>query len=125
MKIDEIRGKPDAELRTLVPETREALFKLRFAATTEPIDNPGKIRDLRRRVAQLEGEIRARELKELKEKMVSFVKGGERTAREIANGLGLSIEAARREARRLERAGLLRETRHAASRSRAWTVKGA
>ena len=60
--IDEIRGKPVSDLQTLLETTREELFKMRFAATTEPIDHPHKIEEARRKIARIQTVLRQREL---------------------------------------------------------------
>lgn len=61
-EIDEIKGKPTADLTALLETTREELFKMRFAATTEPIDHPHKIEGARRKIARIQTVIRQREL---------------------------------------------------------------
>ena len=61
-QIEEIKGKPTADLNTLLETTREELFKMRFAATTEPVDHPNKIGDARRRIARINTILRQREL---------------------------------------------------------------
>jgi large subunit ribosomal protein L29 len=53
MKIDEIRGKPDAELEFELGNLKQELFGLRFKMATESSANPAKIRILRRSIAQL------------------------------------------------------------------------
>jgi len=60
--IDEIRGKPTTDLHTMLDTTREELFKMRFAATTEPIDHPHKIEEMRRKIARIQTVLRQREL---------------------------------------------------------------
>ena len=60
--IEEIRGKPSSDLTTLLETTREELFKMRFAATTEPIDHPHRIEELRRKIARVQTVLRQREL---------------------------------------------------------------
>ena len=60
--IEEIRGKPTTDLQTLLDTTREELFKMRFAATTEPIDHPHKIEEMRRKIARIKTVLRQREL---------------------------------------------------------------
>jgi large subunit ribosomal protein L29 len=60
--IEEIKGKPTADLNTLLETTREELFKMRFAATTEPIDHPHQIGEKRRKIARVKTVLRQREL---------------------------------------------------------------
>ena len=64
--IEEIRGKPTGDLHTLLDTTREELFKMRFAATTEPIDHPHKIEEMRRKIARIQTVLRQRELEQKK-----------------------------------------------------------
>jgi large subunit ribosomal protein L29 len=105
MKLEEIRGKPDGELKTALDTQREELWKMKFQGATEPIDNPGKIREARKLIARIEGELRARELKTVREKMHAELGSGPKSTRELAKSFGGSIERARREALRLVRAG--------------------
>lgn len=53
MKIDELRGKSSEDLLDLIEECKEKLFKLRFAAVTEKVDNPSEIRKLRKTIARV------------------------------------------------------------------------
>lgn len=53
MKIEELRGKSSEDLLDLIEECKEKLFKLRFAAVTEKVDNPSEIRKLRKTVARV------------------------------------------------------------------------
>ncbi len=64
--IEEIRGKPSSDLNTMLETTREELFKMRFAATTEPIDHPHKIEEMRRKIARIQTVLRQRELEQKK-----------------------------------------------------------
>jgi len=61
-EIDDLRGKPVADLKNLLDQTRDELFKMRFAATTEPVDHPNKISDARRTIARINTLLRQREL---------------------------------------------------------------
>ncbi len=54
MKPKDIRGLATEDLDRKLGELREELFNLRFQATTEPIDNPGKVRALRKDIARIE-----------------------------------------------------------------------
>ena len=65
-QIEDLRGKPVADLKNLLEQTRDDLFKMRFAATTEPVDHPNKISDARRRVARINTILRQRELEAAK-----------------------------------------------------------
>jgi large subunit ribosomal protein L29 len=61
-EIEDLRGKPVQDLKNLLEQTRDELFKMRFAATTEPVDHPNKIGDARRRIARINTILRQREL---------------------------------------------------------------
>ena len=67
-EMEELRGKPSADLKTLIETARDELFKMRFAATTEPVDHPNKIQDTRRRIARIETILRQRELESAAQK---------------------------------------------------------
>ncbi len=64
-EMEELRGKPVSDLKLIMETAREELFKMRFAATTEPVDHPNKIQDARRRIARIETLLRQRELETL------------------------------------------------------------
>ena len=53
MKIEEIRGKTDAELDFELESMKKELFDLRFRSASETTANPAKIRLLRRNVARV------------------------------------------------------------------------
>jgi large subunit ribosomal protein L29 len=61
-EIEELRGKPVVDLKGMVDSTREELFKMRFASTTEPVDHPNKIKDARRKIARIRTILRQREI---------------------------------------------------------------
>jgi large subunit ribosomal protein L29 len=54
MKINELRDKSIDELSTRERELREQLFKLRFQRATGRMENPMKIRDVRREIARIQ-----------------------------------------------------------------------
>ena len=54
MKIEEIRGKTDAELEFEVETGKKELFDLRFRGDTQTSANPARIRQLRRLLARVE-----------------------------------------------------------------------
>jgi large subunit ribosomal protein L29 len=60
--VRELRNKPDEELREDLANHREELFNLEFQSATEQIDNPARIRQLRRDVARVLTVLREREL---------------------------------------------------------------
>ena len=53
MKTTELRDKSIDELNTRERELREQLFKLRFQRATGRMENPMKIRDVRREIARI------------------------------------------------------------------------
>ncbi len=53
MNIAELRDKSRDELQTRERELREQLFKLRFQRATGRIENPMKIREVRREIARI------------------------------------------------------------------------
>jgi len=63
MKAKELREKSIEELRNSQTDLKEQLFKLRFQKATGQIQNPAKIRLVRRDIARLET-ILAERLKE-------------------------------------------------------------
>jgi large subunit ribosomal protein L29 len=64
MKAKELRERSIEELRNSQAELKEQLFKLRFQKATGQIQNPAKIRMVRRDIARLET-ILAERLKEV------------------------------------------------------------
>jgi len=53
MKVNELRDKSIDELNIRERELREQLFKLRFQRATGRMENPMKIRDVRREIARI------------------------------------------------------------------------
>jgi large subunit ribosomal protein L29 len=53
MKTGELRDKSNVELTTRERELTEQLFKLRFQRSTGNVDNPMKIREVRREIARI------------------------------------------------------------------------
>jgi large subunit ribosomal protein L29 len=53
MKANELRDKSIDELNIRERELREQLFKLRFQRATGRMENPMKIRDVRREIARI------------------------------------------------------------------------
>jgi large subunit ribosomal protein L29 len=62
MQADEIREMSDADIRTRIAELEEERFRLRFRAATEPLEDPLRLRSLRRDVARLKTVLRERAL---------------------------------------------------------------
>jgi len=63
MKASEIREKTEQELNEELRELKSELFKLRFQHATNQLDNPMKLRDVRKSIARVKTVIRERELK--------------------------------------------------------------
>ncbi len=61
MKIEEVRSKTDAELRFELAGMKKELFGLRFKLSTETIQNPSRIRVLRRSIARVNTILHERE----------------------------------------------------------------
>ncbi|RQD77435.1 MAG: 50S ribosomal protein L29 [Candidatus Syntrophonatronum acetioxidans] len=62
MKAKEIRELSDAELQAKVGELKEELFNLRFQMVTGQLENPMRIRQVRKDIARVKTIIREREL---------------------------------------------------------------
>ena len=62
MKLDEIRALSDADLRARVTELEEERFRLRFRSATETLEDPLRLRTIRRDIARLKTIQREREL---------------------------------------------------------------
>ena len=67
MKPSEVREKSIVELNSELAELKEELFKLRFAHATNQLDNPMKLKGVRRDIARVKTVLRERELKGIKE----------------------------------------------------------
>lgn len=61
MKIDELRAMTMDELRAKLGELSEEQFNLRFRLATEPLDDPLRIRKVRREIARVKTLIREKE----------------------------------------------------------------
>ena len=53
MKVNELRDKSNDELQTRERELSEQLFKLRFQRATGRMENPSKMRQVRREIARI------------------------------------------------------------------------
>ncbi len=62
MKPNELRALSDDELNKKLAEEREELFNLRFQISTAQLENPRRIRMVRRNIARIETVRREREL---------------------------------------------------------------
>ncbi|ACX52611.1 ribosomal protein L29 [Ammonifex degensii KC4] len=63
MKIKEIRNLSNEEIQEKIRASKEELFRLRFQLATGQLDNPMRIREVKRRIARLKTVLRERELK--------------------------------------------------------------
>ena len=64
MKINKINEMSSPELEKELGELKNELFKLRFSLATNGLDNPMKIREVRKDIARNKTVLRQRELKE-------------------------------------------------------------
>ena len=62
MKTNEIRKLSTEEINKKIAETKEELFNLRMKQATGNLENPSRIRELRKTVARLKTILREREL---------------------------------------------------------------
>ena len=62
MRADELRNLTDAELEQRSREFKEELFNLRFQNATAQLDNPMRIREVKRIIARIKTVLREREL---------------------------------------------------------------
>ena len=63
MKISKIREMSSPDLEKELGELKSELFKLRFTKKANGLDNPMKIREVRRDIARVKTELRQREIK--------------------------------------------------------------
>ena len=62
MKAEEFRGLDDSELKTRINELEEERFRLRFRAGSEALEEPLRLRSIRRDIARLHTIARERAL---------------------------------------------------------------
>jgi len=62
MKAEEIRGLADDAMKTRITELEEERFRLRFRAGTEALEEPLRLRSVRRDIARLQTVARERAL---------------------------------------------------------------
>ncbi len=67
MKIEQIREKSDEELAQLQRDLQEELFNLRFQLVSRQLNNPLRIRIVRRDISRVKTIIRERQLKDEKQ----------------------------------------------------------
>lgn len=66
MKASEIREKTQSELEKELKELKSELFKLRFQLATNQLENPMRIKEVKKSIARVKTVMRERELKEIK-----------------------------------------------------------
>ena len=66
MKINKIKEMSSPELEKELAELKNELFKLRFSLATNGLDNPMKIKEVRKDIAKIKTVLRERELAENK-----------------------------------------------------------
>ena len=76
MKASEIREKTQVELEKEEKELKAELFKLRFQLATNQLENPMKLREVKKSIAQVKTIIRERQLKGTNQQQA--LKGGNR-----------------------------------------------
>ena len=66
MKINKIREMSSPELKNELSELKAELFKLRFSLATNGLDNPMKIKEVKKDIAKINTILKERELEENK-----------------------------------------------------------
>ena len=62
MKANDIRKLSTEEIKKKIAESKEELFNLRMKQATGSLENPGRIKELRKTVARLKTILREREI---------------------------------------------------------------
>ena len=60
LQADDIREMQDADVRARIAELEEERFRLRFRAATQPLEDPLRLRVLRKEIARLNTVLRER-----------------------------------------------------------------
>lgn len=63
MKVSEIKEMTQEELQKELSELKSELFKLRFQLVTNQLENPMKLKDVKKSIARVKTVIREREIK--------------------------------------------------------------
>jgi len=63
MKVSEIREMTNEELQKELAELKSELFKLRFQLVTNQLDNPMKLKQVKKSIARIKTVMREREIK--------------------------------------------------------------
>jgi len=66
MKINKIREMSSEDLQKELGELKSELFKLRFSLATNGLDNPMKIKEVKKDIARINTILKQRELEEAK-----------------------------------------------------------
>ncbi|RRC92800.1 50S ribosomal protein L29 [Erysipelotrichaceae bacterium OH741_COT-311] len=66
MKVKEIRDKSNAELLQSIDTLKEELFNLRFQQATGQLENPSRMKQIKKTIARIKTVITERELSEMK-----------------------------------------------------------
>ena len=64
MKITKINEMSSADLEKEISELKTELFKLRFSLATNGLENPMRIKEVKRNIARIKTVLRQRELEE-------------------------------------------------------------
>ena len=64
MKINKIKEMSSPELEKEIGELKTELFKLRFSLATNGLDNPMKIKEVKKDIARIKTVLRQREIEE-------------------------------------------------------------
>lgn len=62
VKIENLRDLTDEELTKKLDDSKDELFKLRFQMATGQLDNPMKLKEVRRNIARVKTVMRQREI---------------------------------------------------------------
>ncbi len=65
MKIEKMREMTDVELNAEIKKLKNELFNLRFQHVTGQLENPIKMRDLKKEIARVKTILREKELKKV------------------------------------------------------------
>ncbi len=66
MKINKIKEMSSPDLKKELGELKSELFKLRFSLATNGLDNPMKIKEVKKDIARINTILRQREIEEAK-----------------------------------------------------------
>jgi large subunit ribosomal protein L29 len=78
LKSDEIREMSDGDIHARVAELEEERFRLKFRSATEPLENPLRLRTIRRDIARLKTILRERQLAGAREASAAGARHGGR-----------------------------------------------